>query len=137
MKLIRLTLSFIFMSIFYSSVSFAVEITTDEDLQTDTRILAHSLAFAHFYATNCQDEEALNRISVLKRRALELYADKGFSKSTIYELSDDMDHEIKEERRRRSTITECDKVALDRSMKSLETDYKYLEETLQHYIMPY
>ena len=136
MKLISLTLSFFFMCIFYSSTTLAVEITTDEDLQTDTRILAHSLAFAHFYAINCQDEEALSRIGVLKRRALELFADKGFSKSTIYELSDDMDHEIKEERRRRSTITECDKVALDRSMKSLETDYKYLEETLQHYIMP-
>ena len=137
MKLIRLTLSFIFVFIFYSSVSFAVEITTDEDLQTDTWMLGHELANAHYYAINCQDDEALSRIGVLKRRALELFADKGFSKSTIYELSDRIDYDIKEERNLRGAVRECDKVSLDRGMRSLEWSYKYLEEALQHYIMPY
>ena len=125
------------MCIFYSSVSFAVEITTDEDLQTDTKVLVIDLAISHFHATNCADDEALSRIGVLKRRALELFADKGFSRSAIYQISDRIDYEIKAERGRRSTITECKKDALDRSMKSLEWSYKYLEEALQHYIMPY
>ena len=137
MKLIRLTLSFIFVFIFYSSTTLAVEITTDEDLQTDTWVLVHDLAISHFRATNCADNEALSRIGVLKRRSLELFVDKGFSKSAIYQISDRIDYEIKAERGRMSTITECDKDALKTSMRLLEIDYKDLEEALQHYIMPY
>ena len=136
MKLIRLTLSFFFMCIFYSSTTFAVEITTDEDLQTDTQSLAYSLAVSHYHATNCEDDGALSRISFLKRRTLEFFADKGFSKSAINQISDYMDNEIKEERELRGVVGECNRDALNSIMALLEMDYKHLDEELHRYIMP-
>ena len=136
MKLIRLTLSFIFMCIFYSSVSFAVEITTDEDLLNSIKSLGESFASAYAAADNCEDEEALNRISVLKRRALELYADKGFSRSAIYKLSDYIDDAMKGERKAQN-FWGCSKSASKGFMYVLETEYQDWEKALQHYIMPY
>ena len=136
MKLIRLTLSFIFVFIFYSSVSFAERVTNDQDLQRDMKMLGTTFSNVYYYAVNCNDDVALERMIATKKRVIYVFREANFDEKSINYLDDYIERRLKLAQGYIDVSTKnyCEREKLIIYIDRLEDNYNKWREDLQFYI---